>query len=342
MSFSSRMLTRVARRWAREEMASWMGCDLTTGAIERAVDEATQRNAVLFRYDLVDGRATFQENNLESLGEQKGSIIGRAQAYCELLTRSVKLAELSMPITLAVYLGDVPPSDEALPIFSFQKPMGSSCLLLPDVDLLALTFLSGPEFDDEEPFRMKADHAIFVGSTTGGHITLESAKALTIPRLRAAMFFKNEPRVTFVLPNVVQFADAETHDYLVGLDLGRGRIEWKEQARCKYLLSMDGNGATCSRVAAALKCNGVLLKYDSPYQLFYFKGLKPWRHFVPIQSDVDVLDLLALADREQRKLSSAARRGAKFYKKYLNMQFCDLYTAELLKLYSSTVVTSSS
>ena len=143
--------------------------------------------------------------------------------------------------------------------------------------------------------------------------------------------------MTFVLPNIVQVADAETYDHLVGLGLGDRRIEWREQAGCKYLISMDGNGATCSRVAAALKSNSVLLKYDSPYQLFYFKGLRSWDNFIPVQEDQDVLDIMALGARRPRKMASVAKRGRRFYARFLNRPFCELYVAELLKAYSDAL-----
>ena len=44
----------------------------------------------------------------------------------------------------------------------------------------------------------------------------------SLPRLRAALFFQNNPRVTFALPNLVQCATPEVEARLRALGLGTG------------------------------------------------------------------------------------------------------------------------
>jgi hypothetical protein len=56
------------------------------------------------------------------------------------------------------------------------------------------------------PFAEKSATAIFVGSTTGhrGPITVDAVRKLAFPRLRSAVFFKDNPLVDFRLARILQ------------------------------------------------------------------------------------------------------------------------------------------
>jgi hypothetical protein len=45
----------------------------------------------------------------------------------------------------------------------------------------------------------------------------------------------------------------------------RSWMSWREQLRHRFLLSLDGNGAVCARLAIGLKSNSAVVKYRSPY-----------------------------------------------------------------------------
>ena len=253
------------------------------------------------------------------------------------LQKTVSKFSLDINITMAVELDDGGLALDYFPIFSFQKISDTNAVLLPDIDFLHWNFYSTqPDYVDLIPYNKKKDSAIFVGASSGGYITRESIDARTHPRLKAAMFFADYAKVKFHVPLVVQYDAEETKELLHNLGIGTGhRIEWPEQFHHKFLISMDGNGATCSRVVISLKSNGVLLKYKSPHQLYYFNGLTPWLHFVPIENDGDIQSIVELEEKFPGYFKMIAYEGQKFAEAYLSRYPAMKYTAWLLKMYAA-------
>eukprot|EP00242_Pyramimonas_sp_CCMP2087_P007601 CAMPEP_0198213736 /NCGR_PEP_ID=MMETSP1445-20131203/31958_1 /TAXON_ID=36898 /ORGANISM="Pyramimonas sp., Strain CCMP2087" /LENGTH=307 /DNA_ID=CAMNT_0043888481 /DNA_START=502 /DNA_END=1425 /DNA_ORIENTATION=- len=89
---------------------------------------------------------------------------------------------------------------------------------------------------------------------------------------------------------------------------------WADLLSNKYLLSMDGYGATCSRVFKSLLSNSVLLKLETKPKssLYYFSGLEAWQHFVPVQENNigQIVTHLQRDDRLGRDISRAATQFA--------------------------------
>lgn len=119
------------------------------------------------------------------------------------------------------------------------------------------------------------------------------------------------------------------------MGLSGPRLSWQEQTRYRYLLSMDGNGASCSRVALALALasQGVLAKYNLAHLLYYLRGLEPWLHYVPITCDGDVPELVAAAGRTIDRDRAIAERSRQFARSHLTRAAALRHTAELLRGY---------
>jgi hypothetical protein len=114
-------------------------------------------------------------------------------------------------------------------------------------------------------------------------------------------------------------------------------LSWEEQLRRRFILSMDGNGATCSRVVITLLSNSVLLKYDSDDILYYFGGMQPWVHYVPVTHDNDVEKIIDLEARNPARFEQIAAAGQKFAMTYLTRDRVYEYTKILLMLYAECV-----
>jgi hypothetical protein len=257
----------------------------------------------------------------------------RAGAYLRFL-QSVARAAPDLRTSLLIGVGDKLPQDFALPVFCFQKKLGAKSLLLPDIDLLGARFHVGEEYQDRLDFAAKTHTAAFAGSTTGGLITEEIVRDLTVPRLRAAAYFNGNPRVDFRLPSVVQTASAQAEELLKAQPYcQKPKLSWRDQFRSRFLLSMDGNGATCARVAIALRSNSVLMKYDSEHVLYYFGGLTPWVHYAPIARDEDVEHVMRWAEKAPALFASIAEQGRLFALEYLTQERAIEYTVALLRAY---------
>lgn len=255
----------------------------------------------------------------------------RAEVYRAFLAAVAAAHPLRLPVTIALEVGDQPLNGD-FPFFSFQKIEGDPSILLPDVNLLEGEFYESDGFCDDIPFAAKSDKAVFVGSTSGSQNTLETIAAKRNQRIEAALFFKDHVSVDFWLPVVVQSDEAATAA-IRALGLGDRIISWPEQFTYKFMLSLDGNGAACQRIAVALKSNAAVLKYRSRSVLHYFHGLVADTHYIPIDDDEEVLRLVA--DRAAYgRYEEVAAAGRDFFERYLNRRATIDYTAMLLDRYS--------
>jgi hypothetical protein len=215
----------------------------------------------------------------------------RAELYRKFFELTCNFYNLDQEGILALSVHDGAHNSEDFPFFSFQKKVGERAILLPDIDAIGRNFYLG-QHDDVINYFEKLNSAIFVGSTTGDRHTRESVTALSNQRIRSGVFFGDKPDVVFRLPLIRQCVSNDVEDMIRALGFGTGKTSWDDQLKHRFLISIDGNGATCSRVSIALKSNSVLLKYNSNSHLYYFPALVPGVHFVPISDDPDVISVI--------------------------------------------------
>jgi hypothetical protein len=234
-----------------------------------------------------------------------------------------------------------PPSDPLatesgpdVPLFAYQRRRGSTVVLWPDIEFLRYDFYAQPRFQDRLAFDRKEDRAIFVGAKSGQVLTAEAVRELAAPRLRAAVHFRDAARVAFCLPHVVQCRTAEARDAVAALGVGGRRYTWQEKYGFRYLLAIDGNGVSCSRVALGLRSNGVLVKYYSPWELHYFCRMQPWRHYIPVARDEDVTQVMDLCAATPGLAAGIAAAGQAFHAAWLERPALEAYTFELLRAYA--------
>jgi hypothetical protein len=263
----------------------------------------------------------------------------RLEYYRRFLDGAARKARLPEAITIAIDLNDDPMASAEVPVFAFQKVDGSNNVLIPDVDFLLDADNALPSWlvSDHVPWWRKKTSAVFAGSTTGGPITAEVVREVALPRLRAGVFFHDKAGVLFRLTNLVGCDTPETEAMLRRLGFGAPRLPWRAQFWHRFIISMDGNGATCSRVAITLRSRSVLLKYTSNRRLYYFHGLIPWRHYVPINEDEDVLNVLSVARKQPVLFRNISAAGRHFARSFLTRQAVESYMATLLREYAGLV-----
>jgi len=110
-----------------------------------------------------------------------------------------------------------------------------------------------------------------------------------------------------------------------------------QQLQHRFIISKDGSSATGSRVAIALHSHSVLMKHESGPVLFYFGGLQPWLHYVPIAAERTVDSILALEPRMPEMFRRIAEAGRAFAQTYLTEAAIHRYTAMVLQLYGQAV-----
>jgi hypothetical protein len=319
--------------WALEELAPWRlnRLDPTAAAAAFASLNATSRVIYIYRVsrgsvDLLDKPAA-----LEEVANNKR----RALVYLAFFRAVAGFLPEGPPFLLALATADKVGECLDVPVFTFQRRRGEESVLLPDIDFLNHDFYGAPRYHDNRTYRSKNAKAVFVGSTSGGRVTPEAARHCTLPRLRAARAFEGNPRVDFLLPQIVQTTSEEAADILRQMAFCQASyMPWQEQLSRRFVISMDGNGATCSRVAIALKSNSVLLKYKSEDLLYYFRHLQPWLHYVPVDRDSDIDAILDMEQASPGLFESIAENGRQFAAAYLSRDAVFAYAVELFTTYA--------
>lgn len=293
--------------------------------------EASKKTAYLRLLEINDNKVV----NFNFDAESTNIYLFRYKNYIDFLNIVLKQYPINKNIFIPICVDDGEEINNNIPYFCFQKQVNSQNFLLPDIDFLKNIFYTRPDHKiAESSFEKKKNKAIFTGSTTGaGLIDIQKIKKNQVPRICSAMYFIDQPNVIFKLPSIVQCTDEakkflETYPFC-----DCSKISYEEQFKHKFILSIDGNGATCSRIALTLKSQSVLLKYDSTSILFYFKKLIPWHHYIPVHKDADVETIIEM-EKEQSKFGYIAQNANEFYQQYLQRDKQIEYTACLLHYFS--------
>lgn len=329
-------VTATLRRWARDELRHWQRTDCRRVPLEEKLRDLADRSPSMRLY-------RFENNQVALLPPVAGASdrdakTARAELYLGFFRSVAERLPGELTATICVCPRDRPADAGDLPVFRFQRASADGSPLIPDVDFLACDYYQAPDYRDVLPYDRKAVAVIFSGSTTGAQIDEATALACDTPRLRAARVFEHQPGVDFRLPEIVQCRDDEARSILAGYGFcRRPRLTWQEQFQRRFLLSIDGNGATCSRVAIALASQCVLMKYDSDFSLYYFRAMQPYRHYLPVRTEADVLAHLDEEVKRPGRFAAIARAGTALARRYLTRRRIEEYMALLIEEYARLV-----
>jgi hypothetical protein len=330
------------RTLAIGQIAPWFGRRLSGAQGDAALAALNARDASVFILDIAGGEARLHEKpghypteEIAGLVPPSDNLLDRAHLYRAFLEGVVRARGFGTPLRLAFTTHDKAPFEPDLPLFAYQKRHDSRLVLWPDIEFLRYRFYADPSFDDPFPFAEKAERAIFVGATSGMLLTPAAVASLAAPRLRAAVHFRGSARVGFFLPQIVQCTTPEAAAAVAALDVAGRRHSWREMYGVRYLLAIDGNGVSCSRIALGLRSNSVLVKYDSPWQLHYFDRLLPWRHYIPVAGDADVTQAMDLCAATPGLAAGIAEAGRAFAAAWLSQPAVEDYAFELLRAYTA-------
>lgn len=125
-------------------------------------------------------------------------------------------------------------------------------------------------------------------------------------------------RCRLVLPACPSSPDVQLGECADGSALATSvRGSWGEALEHRYVLSMDGNGATCSRVYLALRSRSVLLKLEAApplalqSTLYFHTALRAWEHFVPV-TEGNIAQTVAWLDAHEDVAQDIAEAGRAF------------------------------
>lgn len=97
-------------------------------------------------------------------------------------------------------------------------------------------------------------------------------------------------------------------------------------------MNMDGTVAAY-RFPYLLVSDSLIFKQDSSYYEHFYKDLKEWKHFVPVERDLsDLVEKVKWAIDNDRKAWEIAQRGQEFARNNLLPHDIFCYHAQLFKV----------
>ena len=264
----------------------------------------------------------------ERARRRRGVFEQRALFYRVFLQGVVQRHSLDIALTFPFDFSDGLGADTELPLFGFQRRDARPAVLLPDPDFFYLDWYA--RVHDARAYDDKKVSACFVGASTGEWMDERAVRESTPPRLRAARYFHGHPRVQFRIAEAVQCDTEATRECLMSQPYFGERMDWPEQLEHRFLISMDGNGAACSRLVVGLRSHSAVIKYDSRSMLYYFPALRAGREYIEVSSDAEVESVIERELRAPGHYRDVALAGRRFAEHYLNVHSVMEYTAMLL------------
>lgn len=102
----------------------------------------------------------------------------------------------------------------------------------------------------------------------------------------------------------------------------------------KYLASIDGARCTWDRLVWHLYSNCLVFKTTSNQVQWFYKGIKPYRHYIPIRDESLLLDKMAWFDAHPEEVRTIIERASHFVEDNLTLEDMFHYYLVLIQEYS--------
>lgn len=274
---------------------------------------------------------TILSNEYLNNNPSKHTIDSRVDFFTRALNEISKLVELPN-LDFLVDFGDGPSIDG--PVFAICKHKYSqTIILIPGPEYLSTledwrdSIIKGSQV---WPWEKKFSKAFWRGATKGALYKGETKEAGVytlgnldnFPRFLLSRLSKNNPDlIDAKFTDLVQI-NQEAAQYIINLGLNSNYYPIIDNAKFKYLISVDGNTYPTS-LSWQLFSNSVILKQDSPYIQWYSNELKPFVHYVPVAHDFsDIINKIYFLNDNQDLCLEIIKNANNFANN--NLQYNDI------------------
>ncbi len=101
----------------------------------------------------------------------------------------------------------------------------------------------------------------------------------------------------------------------------------------KYLISIDGNRCSWERLVWHLHSNSLVFKHQTNQVQWFFKGISPYKDYVPILNEDDIPIQIAWANTHPKEVQSIIKNANKFIEDNLALEDLCVYIIALLQEY---------
>lgn len=263
-----------------------------------------------------------------------GVALSRAKIVHEVLqdlASQVALPEVDFIVTMHDFL-----EGAAGPIFTFAKKCSSVGILFPDPEAL-----SGNRKEMEEiargkkrfPWSKKMAKGFWRGATTGRGFS--SATFLELLRAKVVdASLKHPEAVDAKFTQLEQCQDPESVRAVFPNYFAK-RVQIDKHLAYKYQLLLDGNSCAYVRAYWQLFSECPIFKHDSSHIQWYYRGLKPGIHYIPLKADCsNLIDKIEWAKAHDQEVRTIGKNAYKFAKANLTRAAVLYYVYLLLQEYA--------
>ncbi|OGN59703.1 MAG: hypothetical protein A3F40_04535 [Chlamydiae bacterium RIFCSPHIGHO2_12_FULL_27_8] len=226
--------------------------------------------------------------------------------------------------------------NDQVPLFSRAKIQTAPyVVLIPDY--YSVSYSWKQDFDNilkaskEKHWNLKKNAAFWRG---GSHDKgYSDNNFLKRPRVKLALLSQINPGIIDAGINVTD--GMQLKEVLTGLKLVKNHASILEHLDYKYLPNLDGYMCTYPGFQWRLLSNSVVLKQKSDEVQWFYSGLEPYVHYIPIENDMsDVLEKISWAISSDDKCKEIAENSTEFVKNNLSTANVYAYLYKVILKYS--------
>jgi hypothetical protein len=162
------------------------------------------------------------------------------------------------------------------------------------------------------PWEQRAPVAFWRGGTSGSVENRELGWK-SLPRIRLCEISMQHPKIVDAgISAVAQIPDIANVREIHASGLMRAYVPPTEIIRFRYQIDIDGNTNAWAGLFQKLLSGSAVLKVASPgnYRQWYYDELRPWRNFVPVESDLsDLVEKVLWLRTHDAHAREIGRRG---------------------------------
>jgi hypothetical protein len=307
------------------------------GITHAMIDDVFQGERI-GKYSLV--RFTIKQRHLSfSIDEKQldGRHFRHLLASMKKLNELVELPDVDFVVSLEDGFDANPEGFPNVPCLVFAKSeRAQNFVLMPDFKAFAgygklrRQILDG---NRKFPWEKKRAQGFWRGSTTSGFFQKDNWDQFCRGKLVLfSLLHPNEVDARFT--GVVQ-CTPEVPALMESRGMLSNLVGKVDHLNYKYLIDVDGNSCTYERCFWVLLSNSLVLKQITPNVQWYYGGLKPYVHYLPLQEDLtDLAEKIHWAKEHDEEARLMAERSTEFVKENLSAESIFQYMALLLTEYA--------
>lgn len=209
--------------------------------------------------------------------------------------------------------------NKPVPVFTFAKdalkPIEKDLILIPDWMNLRTIVKIKTEIKEatlKHPWDSKQSKAFWRGGPNDE----------TGFRKKIVAFSKLHPEIVDA-----SFSYLKKNDFITPAD----------QLKFKYLLMIDGARGAWERFVWQLQANSLVMKHNSTHIQWYYKGVQPYIHYIPIQDEQDLTQKIAWAETHPDEVLKIITNANNFAEANFSLEDFYHYYIVLLNQYGDKV-----